>query len=174
MCRMCGGSGRIAQAIIDKEQLQDRVKVLFLAEAIEQGIPVTVPLSSTSQSQKGGAIAYGMWEAAQRSVAGEHIIVFTDADLSTHLGQVGLLADPIINKGKEVAIGSRRERKSVVIKKGKRNNRGKLFIYLWKRMIPNLSDIFDTQCGFKAFRKEILLHIVDNLIEKKSGKFRSQ
>jgi hypothetical protein len=50
-----------------------------------------------------------------------------------------------------VAIGSRREPDSVVVKQGTRNDRGKLFIYLWKRMVPVLGDIIDTQCGFKAF-----------------------
>ena len=75
--------------------------------------------------------------------------------------------DPIAKNGKLTAIGSRRELDSVVIKKGARNNRGKLFIYLWKRLIPNLGEIVDTQCGFKAFNAEIIPEITDELIEKK-------
>ena len=78
-----------------------------------------------------------------------------------------LLVDPILRQNKQAAIGSRRETRSVVIKKSTRNNRGKLFIYLWKRLIPNLGDIVDTQCGFKAFNAEILPRIIDDLIEKK-------
>ncbi|MBT8384790.1 MAG: hypothetical protein KJO83_03660, partial [Bacteroidia bacterium] len=107
------------------------------------------------------------WDAVQQKKAGNHIVIYTDADLSTHLGQVMLLVDPLLNNDKLVAIGSRRAPKSVVIKKGKRNNRGKLFIYLWKRLIPNLGGIVDTQCGFKAFRAEIIPEIIDDLIEKK-------
>ena len=87
--------------------------------------------------------------------------------LSTHLGQVGLLLGPIVNEGKNVAVASRREANSVVIKKGSRNSRGKLFIYLWKQMVSNLSYVIDTQCGFKAFKKETILHIVEDMIEKK-------
>jgi len=53
------------------------------------------------------------------------------------------------------------------LKRGMRNERGKLFIYLWKRLIPNLKDIVDTQCGFKAFKAEVVSQITDDLIEKK-------
>ena len=124
------GSGKIAREIAAKEGLEDRVRVLFLEEAIAEGLEVTAPMTSTKDSMKGGAITYGMWDAATHSQHDNHIIVFTDADLSTHLGQVGLLMDSIINEGKNVCVASRREGNSVVIKKGSRNDRGKLFIYL--------------------------------------------
>ncbi len=160
-------SGRIAQDIISKKKLNNKVKVLFLEDAIKQKLSPVKNISTSSESQKGGSIIYGMWQAIQQNENKDHIVVYTDADLSTHLGQIGLLIKPIIYNKKYVAIGSRREPKSVVIKKTTRNNRGKLFIYLWKRLIPNLGDIIDTQCGFKAFHKEVLLEIIDNLIEMK-------
>lgn len=53
--------------------------------------------------------------------------------------------------GVRAAIGSRHEPGSVVVKAGARDARGRLFIYLWKRLIPQLRGIVDTQCGFKAF-----------------------
>ncbi len=161
------GSGRIAQNIIDKNQLNDKVRVLFLRNAIEEEHSVAQSMNSTKDSQKGGSIVYGMWNAVQKKKAKNHMVIYTDADLSTHLGQLMLLVDPILNQNKLVAIASRREPDSVVVKKGVRNNRGKLFIYLWKRMIPNLGDIVDTQCGFKAFKAEIIPHIIEDLIEKK-------
>jgi hypothetical protein len=160
-------SGKIAEAIVDENQIKDKVKVLFLEKAIEQHLPIVKSISSTSDSQKGGAIAYGMWDAIQNNSDKNHIVIFTDADLSTHLGQSGLLIYPLITQNKSVAIGSRREETSVVVKAGTRNDRGKLFIYLWKRLIPNLGEIIDTQCGFKAFRKEMLAEIIDGLVEKK-------
>ncbi len=160
-------SGKIAQQIIDEHKLNDKVRVLYLAEAIEQKYPPAQSISSTGESQKGGSIVYGLWDAVKKTKAGNHIVVYTDADLSTHLGQLMLLVNPIINKNKSVSIGSRREPQSVVIKTGSRNDRGKLFIYLWKRLIPNLGDIVDTQCGFKAFNAEIIPFIIDDLIEKK-------
>lgn len=161
------GSGKIAQNIIDQEHLKEHVRVLFLQDAINEGLDSARSLSSAKESQKGGSIVYGMWDAVQNFGKENHVVAFTDADLSTHLGQLGLLLDPILIDQKLAAIGSRREVDSVVIKKGSRNNRGKLFIYLWKRLIPNLSAIVDTQCGFKAFKAEIISDIISGLIEKK-------
>jgi len=161
------GSGKIAQQIIDEDKLHKKARVLFLADAIKNKYPPTRTLTSTKESQKGGSIIYGMWNAVQAHKINDHIVVFTDADLSTHLGQLMLLIDPILNNGKLVAIGSRREPTSVVIKKGTRNNRGKLFIYLWKRLIPNIGNIVDTQCGFKAFKSDVVPIIIEDMIERK-------
>ncbi len=161
------GSGKIAQKIVEEDSLQDKVQVLFLSDAIEKRLPVVKALTSTKDSQKGGSILFGMWNAAQKKYSQNHVVVFTDADLSTHLGQLMLLAEPIVNRKKLAAIGSRREEQSVVVKKASRNNRGKLFIYLWKRMIPNLENIIDTQCGFKAFDADIISDITLNNVEHK-------
>jgi len=159
-------SGKKAEEIIKNRNLPN-VKVLYLQDAIDQKLEVVSPMQSTSDSQKGGSIAYGMWHAAQEETNNKHIIIFTDADLSTHLGQTGLLLQPILSNSKKAAIASRREKQSVTIKQGGRNDRGKLFIYLWKRMIPNLNYIIDTQCGFKAFDKDTLAEIVEDLLEKR-------
>jgi hypothetical protein len=94
-------------------------------------------------------------------------VVFTDADLSTHLGQTGLLVQPILADGCRAAIGSRRETASVVVKTGHRNTRGKLFIYLWKGLLAPLHDITDTQCGFKAFAASTLRDVGVDLIERR-------
>jgi len=160
------GSGRIARDIVEAKHWSDRVRVLFLADAIAAGAPVTAPLTTPDDSRKGGSIALGMWTAAE-TVRDNHVIVFTDADLSTHLGQTGLLMEQILTGGFDAAIGSRREPHSVVIKKGMRNTRGKLFIYLWKRIIGVLPDVVDTQCGFKGFEASVVREIAGKLLEKK-------
>ncbi len=139
-----------------------------MVSQVKEPLHISVVFAVYKEHQrKGGSILYGMWNLAQKDHSQKHIVVFTDADLSTHLGQLMLLADPIINANKLAAIGSRREKQSVVVKKSARNNRGKLFIYLWKRMIPNLSNIIDTQCGFKAFRADIIPEITLNNVEHK-------
>ena len=158
-------SGEIAQKIIRQNNAGNRAEVLFLADAIEKKLPVAKKLKSTDDSRKGGSIAYGMWYAAKQPCDREHIIVFTDADLSTHLGQTGLLLEPLLQGPYKASIGSRRETNSVVIKKGVRNTRGKLFIYLWKRMLPELNYLVDTQCGFKAFTSPTVPLIVEDMIE---------
>ncbi len=160
-------SGKIAREIVDKEHLNDKVRILYLADAIKRNEEPVRGLKSTDESQKGGSVVYGMWDAVRKHGTKNHIVVFTDADLSTHLGQTMLLVNPILTQNKLAAIGSRREPESVVIKQGSRNNRGKLFIYLWKRLIPVLNDIVDTQCGFKAFKAEIIPEITKDMIEKK-------
>ncbi len=159
-------SGKIAEKILAERYKGNNVKVLYLQDAVDAGLESVKGLKTTDDSRKGGAIEYGMQYAAQRHLPG-HIIIYTDADLSTHLGQIGLLAEPVIKDGKYAAVASRRENASVVIKKGTRNLRGKLFIYLWKRIIRRLDYITDTQCGFKAFRAETAEKIVVNTIEKK-------
>jgi hypothetical protein len=160
------GSGKLATKILAERCPDAPAEVLFLEEAIGQGLQVTRPMASAAESQKGGSVVYGMWAAAQKD-HDNHIIVFTDADLSTHMGQAGLLLDGIVNRNKDAAIGSRREPASVVVKKGTRNTRGKLFIYLWKGLIQPLHRLVDTQCGFKAFTSEAVREITTDMIEKK-------
>ncbi|MDX2474115.1 MAG: hypothetical protein QNL91_10440 [Candidatus Krumholzibacteria bacterium] len=160
------GSGAIAADIIEREGRQRQVRVLNLAEAIAAGHPAAGDLTTPDDSRKGGSIQLGLWEAC-RQERENHVAVFTDADLSTHLGQTGLLMDAILAGGCEVAIGSRRQPESVVIKQGARNDRGKLFIYLWKRIIDSLPDVIDTQCGFKGFAAATLREILPGMLEKK-------
>lgn len=157
-------SGEIAKDLLKNHPLGHKVEVLFIEDAINNNLAVVDPMTSSSESRKGGSIQYGLWYAADKQ-KDNHIVIFTDADLSTHLGQCGLLLDPVLN-GYNAGIGSRRESESVVIKTGTRNVRGKMFIYLWKRLLPQLNHIVDTQCGFKAFRADILLDIIGHTIEK--------
>ncbi len=161
------GSGALAESILEEHPLGSQGRVLYLANAIKEGLPVTAGLADPSQSQKGGSILYGLWEAARTPRKGRHLVVFTDADLSTHLGQTGLLMGPLLREGRRVAIGSRRESTSVVVKESGRNDRGKLFIYLWKRLLAPLGGIIDTQCGFKAFLAEEIREVAERIQEKK-------
>ncbi len=159
------GSGRIAERRVAELGAGDRVRVLFLADAIAERAPVAAALDTTEQSRKGGAILYGMWQAA-RAERERHAVVYTDADLSTHLGQTGLLLGPILTAGKAAAVGSRREPTSLAVKRGLRDRRGKLFIYLWKRLLPILGPVTDTQCGFKAFDAEVVRRVVGEVEER--------
>jgi len=145
-------SGRLARRVLDDYAASDETRVLFLEDAIREGLPVASRLTSVDDSRKGGAIRYGLWHATREARPGNHVALFTDADLSTHLAQGGLLVHPLTEKGTNASIGSRREPESVVVKESGRDARGRLFIYLWKRLLPQLGGIVDTQCGFKAFR----------------------
>ncbi len=159
-------SGAVVEELAAQHGLEGNVRVLFLADAIRAGHPAVAGLKSVDQSRKGGSIELGMWEAAAVDRGPGHVVVFTDADLSTHLGQTGLLVDAVRRAG-PVAIGSRRHRRSVVKKRGARNERGKLFIYLWKALLEPLRGITDTQCGFKAFDARVVHELVQGMSERR-------
>jgi hypothetical protein len=158
-------SGKIAEQILKEKYKKENVNVFYLQNAINERIPVARNLKTTNDSRKGGSIEYGLYLASVEPRE-KHIIMYTDADLSIHLGQAGMLINSIIANEKDAAIGSRSETASIFIKQGIRNTRGKLFIYLWKRLIPQLNYIVDTQCGFKAFTAETVRKILPGTIEK--------
>ncbi len=143
------GSGELAREILAERHPRASARVLFLADAIEAGHPMARSMTSTDDSRKGGAIQLGLYEATRERRAGQ-IALFTDADLSTHLGQTGLLVDALDRPGVLLAVGSRRAPTSVVVKSDARSARGRLFIYLWKQLLPEIRYVADTQCGFKA------------------------
>ena len=96
---------------------------------------------------KGAAVRNGMLNAR-----GEYIL-FTDADLSAPIAEAERLLEPLKN-GYDVALGSRGLRPEWISQRQSRirGAAGRLF-NLWTRSIAGL-DFQDTQCGFKAFRRQ--------------------
>ncbi len=160
------GSGLKAQEIADSSEYKNQIKVLHLQDAIDVGSTLVGGLKSTSDSQKGGSILYGLRYAASLKRE-NNIILYTDADLSSHLGMSGLLIDALVNKNKSLAIGSRREKTCYTMRTDFRNYRGKLFIYLRRRLLHPINYISDEQCGFKAFDAKFLDNLLERLIETK-------
>ncbi|MFK7899050.1 MAG: hypothetical protein AB8G23_24715 [Myxococcota bacterium] len=154
------GSGQLAEEILRQRHANAPARVLHLLDAIKQELPVTAPMRSADESRKGGSIQLGLWEATREQRPG-HVLLYTDADLSTHLGQSGLLVGALDDDAIGIAAGSRRARESVVVKSASRSARGRLFIYLWKKLLPELSYLEDTQCGFKAMSAETARQLVD-------------
>ena len=100
-------SGEIAERIIQQEGYNN-VRVLFLADAIAERSPVTKNLTSVDDSQKGGAIQYGMWSVIrEQHDNARHIVIYTDSDLSTNIAQAGLLLFQLENQNRMCAIGTR-------------------------------------------------------------------
>lgn len=95
---------------------------------------------------KGAAVKRGFQEAT-----GE-IVVFTDADFSTPIEELPKLLEKI-NQGYDIAIGSRGLDRSTIKKHQNyfREMMGRSFNLLVR--IIAVSGIYDTQCGFKAFKK---------------------
>lgn len=153
------GSGEIAEQILSRRHPDAPVEVLYLERAIAARHPITRGLRNTDDSRKGGSIQLGLHHATRRLRPG-HVVSFSDADLSTHLGQLGLLIAELDRPAIDVAVGSRRTPTSIVVKSGARSSRGRLFIYLWKKLLPEIGYLQDTQCGFKAFRAPVARGLV--------------
>ena len=166
-------SGLIASNIIAKEGY-DNVRVLFLEHAIASGLPIAKGLKSTADSQKGGAIQYGLWEAVhQPRKQTELIVLYTDADLSTNIGQAGLLIKRLSNNNTMCALGSRYDPGGIYCTpKGPQglsdNDRLRLIFrnYVRAELLPQLGPGVDTQCGFKAIKAEVLADTLEKVVDK--------
>jgi len=164
-------SAEVARELLSLEN-QANVTVLKLSEAIGNEIICKgfMDLEKTSDSKKGGAITYGLWKAQETFIPlnKQHVICYTDADLSSNLGQLGHLVLPI-SKGKKAALAQRYGMiGSALIKKEEntsepdstRNQPGKNIILLRhfarESLLPSLRGINDVQAGFKAFDAQAL------------------
>jgi hypothetical protein len=148
------------------------VTVLRLADLIAGDISISPAfdrLTSTGQSRKGGSILAGMAAAirtgpARANGAGQHVVCYTDADLSANLAQLGSLAAPIVADDKVAALGQRYGIAGAVLVRsdgpvtepqstgGKPDKIIILFRHFVRAMlIPPLAHVLDTQAGFKAF-----------------------
>jgi len=91
---------------------------------------------------KGGSVIAGMLEAK-----GE-IILFTDMDQATPIDQIELFF-PKFKKGYDIVIGSRKGREGAPIIR-----KAMAFGFSFLRLMVLKLPFKDTQCGFKAFKKE--------------------
>lgn len=95
--------------------------------------------------------------AGMKAAKGE-IVLFTDMDQSTPISQIEKLL-PFFEKGYDIVIGSRgMGRKDFP---GYRQIASKVFFF--GRRLFLLREIVDTQCGFKAFRKEVIEDLFSRL-----------
>jgi dolichyl-phosphate beta-glucosyltransferase len=120
------------------------------AEAVDQmireGLRLHV-LKHDHNQGKGAAVRTGMLAATGR------VVLFTDADLSTPIADVEKLL-AAIESGADVAIGSRALDRSLieVHQPWLRDRMGRVFnLFVQLVLLPGLKD---TQCGFKAFRRD--------------------
>lgn len=102
---------------------------------------------------KGYSVRRGLIEAR-----GE-IVLFTDADLSSPISEAPKLISPIAERRADVAFGSRALDRNLIGKRQPvlRDFGGRIFNLLMKT-ITGLK-FKDTQCGFKAFRREQALPV---------------
>jgi glycosyltransferase involved in cell wall biosynthesis len=104
---------------------------------------------------KGAAVRQGLLAATTP------IGLFSDADLSTPIEEAPKLIEPIASGELDVAFGSRALDRSLIGQRQpwRRDQGGRVF-NLIVRLATGLP-YWDTQCGFKAFRFEVFLPILE-------------
>ena len=136
--------GGAAEVLVVDDGSKDRTAAV--AESYRGKIPSLRVVSNKVNRGKGYSVRHGMQEARGR------IALFTDADLSAPIEEAGKLIAALENN--DVAIGSRAmDRSLITVHESRfREFAGIIFnkivrIILWLPFV-------DTQCGFKAFRRE--------------------
>ena len=179
-CPETPSSSDVAQQIIDTENFGKNVEIIKLQDAIDNNIFVNnhfKNVKSTSDSRKGGSILLGMCHALkQNKTKRNHIVMFTDADLSANLGQIGKLIMPILIDNKSCTVGQRyglngailvKESGAITEPESTREKTGKLLVlfrhFVRIKLIPSLEHILDTQAGFKAFKAKDLKKIIPEI-----------
>ncbi len=104
---------------------------------------------------KGAAVRSGLL-AATRPIG-----LFFDADLSTPLGEIPKVIEPIANGDVDLAFGSRAlDRKLIgVHQPWRREQAGRVFNFVVR--VATGMPFWDTQCGFKAFRLDVCRPILE-------------
>ena len=155
-------SGRMAEEILKQHSDKDRVKVLFLDKAVPTTEGPLRKLASADDSRKGGAIIFGAQEAIKD---GCEVIIYTDADNSVHLGQIGILLEPYVENGFKVVLGNRKDPQSVLVKQENRWGIGIKLLRHMQRMVGESIfslGILDSQAAFKLYDAQLLKSILKN------------
>lgn len=156
------GSGAMAEEIRKQSPYAQQVEVLLLEKALPSNEAPLKNLASADDSRKGGAILLGCDKAMKDEV---DLIVYTDADNSVHLGQIGLLLRPHLEEGYKVVLGNRKDPDAVLVKQENRWGIGIKALRHMQRMVGVSifsRDISDSQAAFKLYHKDILKEILKN------------
>lgn len=156
------GSGTIAESIREKSKLAKHAEILFLEQHLPSKKAPLKNLASADDSRKGGAILLGCEKALADGV---DLVIYTDADNSVHLSQIGLLLAPHLEENYNVVLGNRKDPKSVLVKQENRWGIGIKALRHMQRMIGVSifsRDIRDSQAAFKLYHKNILAEILEN------------
>jgi len=139
-------SHREVEVIVVDDGSRDRTAQV--AESFRDKIPALRVVSNGVNRGKGFSVRHGMQEAHGR------IALFTDADLSAPIEDAGKLLEALETQNYDVAIGSRALDRSLIIVHESvfREFAGIVFNKIVRLML--WLPFVDTQCGFKAFRRE--------------------
>lgn len=123
-----------------QQRFEQRSQLRILSYAVNRG--------------KGYAVRFGSVRASG------DLVLMTDADLSTPIEELEKML-PVLGQGYDLVIGSRALPQSDIRQRQPfyRESGGKLFNLLVRLIV--LPDLHDTQCGFKLFRRDALLPVMN-------------
>eukprot|EP01062_Namystynia_karyoxenos_P053379 TRINITY_DN4320_c0_g1_i2.p1 TRINITY_DN4320_c0_g1~~TRINITY_DN4320_c0_g1_i2.p1 ORF type:complete len:551 (+),score=179.96 TRINITY_DN4320_c0_g1_i2:107-1654(+) len=188
-------SAGMMQAIV-KDAGFDNVTVHKLKDGVRQGCEVLDCQKLKSEewsesdkfvkaSQKGGAIIYGLYLAAKQSYPGkQHLIIYTDSDLSTDLRLCGLNFNTMLTEGFDCSVSERFGIAGAVNCSAKDPETGGVVPGLARdsivhltlrhklrmRLMPPLSPIIDTNCGHKGIKADACMPVL-KMVRDYKGSF---
>jgi dolichyl-phosphate beta-glucosyltransferase len=145
--RLAAGFPRLGEILLVVEPSGDRT--VEAAREAAAGDPLVTIIENPDHRGKGFSVRTGMRRA------GGEIAFFMDADLSVPLGHVApFVAHLDAHPETAAVIGNRRHPRSVITRRQHplRERAGRIFNHAVRAL--GLSASKDTQCGFKAFRRE--------------------
>jgi dolichyl-phosphate beta-glucosyltransferase len=127
-----------------------RDKTKEIVEEFQKELKNVVLINLEKNLGKGFAVRFGCQKAK-----GE-IVIFTDADNSTPIYQIEKFI-PEIEKGSDIVIASRDLKGAILDPPQPPFRRLTGFGFrIYRKLILDLWEIADTQCGFKMFKKEVI------------------
>ena len=125
------------------------------AAALAEKYPFVKHLHGEKRLGRGAAL-----KNAFKQSSGE-VLVYMDLDLATDLKHLKALVDAVESEGYEFATGSRMLNESAVKRSGTRHIASKTYNFMVRTVLG--SKVEDHQCGFKAFQREPLLQLLDEV-----------
>ena len=125
------------------------------ADELSERLPTVWHLHAEKRLGRGKAL-----KNAFRQSNGE-ILVYMDVDLATDVKQLKELINSVDREGYDFATGSRLLPESNVERSGTRNIASKTYNFMVRTVLG--SKVKDHQCGFKAFRREPLMQLLDEV-----------
>jgi glycosyltransferase involved in cell wall biosynthesis len=126
-----------------------------LATALAEKYPFVKHIHGEKRLGRGAAL-----KNAFKQSHGE-VLVYMDLDLATDLVHLESLVAAVKSEGYEFATGSRMLSESNVERSGTRHIASKTYNFMVRALLG--SKVKDHQCGFKAFRREPLLQLLDEV-----------
>lgn len=126
-----------------------------LAAALAEKYPFVKHIHGEKRLGRGTAL-----KNAFKQSSGE-VLVYMDLDLATDLKYLKALVGAVESEGYDFATGSRMLPESNVERSGTRNIASKTYNFMVRAFLG--SKVKDHQCGFKAFRREPLMQLLDEV-----------